>query len=256
MASENSIETKSLLVGYYFRMKAVSALLLASLALASAHAAPLVVLVDTSTEMPLADIDGARLRGGIHRDLAQALARKLDRPLVTRVLPRKRIAMALESGEGDLLCLYLPEWLPGQYQWTQPFFPQTELLVTALSAPAPGKLADLAGQQVGTVLGYRYPELEAALGPGFLRADVSSNAANLRKLAAGRIRYVATIKLFYDFQLRQGLQLPVHPPLEIKHYLTRCAVSPNSSVALADVDNAIAQLLQEGTVGKILSNYR
>jgi ABC-type amino acid transport substrate-binding protein len=237
-------------------MKAITASLLALLAMAPACAAPLVVLVDTSTEMPLADIEGARLRGGIHRDLAEALARKLDRQLVTRVLPRKRIAMALESGQGDLLCLYLPEWLPGPYQWTQPFFPQTELLVSALSAPAPHGLAGLAGQQVGTVLGYRYPELEAALGAGFVRADVSSNAANLRKLAAGRIRHVATIKLFYDSQLRQGRALPVHPPLEVRRYLTRCAVSPNSTVPLADVDNAIAQLVNEGAIARILSNYQ
>lgn len=237
-------------------MKAVSALLLAILAAAPARAAPLVVLVDTSTEMPLADIEGARLRGGIHRDLAQALAAKLHRQLVTQVLPRKRIAMALESGQGDLLCLYLPEWLPGQYQWTKPFFPQAELLVSALGTPAPLALADLAGQPVGTVLGYRYPELEAALGERFLRADVASNALNLRKLAAGRIRHVATIKLFYDYRLRQGEQLHVHPPLEIKRYLTRCALSPNSRVPLAEVDNAITQLLNEGAIDKMLANYQ
>lgn len=237
-------------------MKAISLLLPALLTIGAAHAGQLVVLVDTSTEMPLADIDGSRLRGGIHQDLAQALARKLNRQLVTQVLPRKRIPMALASGQGDLLCLYLPEWLPGHYQWTQPFFPQTELLVTALTAPAPQALADLARQPIGTVLGYRYPEFEAALGNGFLRADVSSNAINLRKLAAGRIPHVATIKIFYDYQLRQGEKLRVHQPLEIKRYLTRCALSHRSSVALADVDGAIAQLLNEGSIGRILSNYQ
>lgn len=225
-------------------------------AFAHAHDGQLVVLVDTSTEMPLADIEGAHLRGGIHYELAQALARKLDRQLVTHVLPRKRIAMALESGQGDLLCLYLPQWLPGRYQWSQPFFPQTELLVTALQAPAPQSLSDLAGQPIGTVLGYRYPELELALGTAFRRADVGSNALNLRKLGAGRISYVATIKLFYDYRLRQGEKLRVPPPLEIKRYLTRCALSQNSKVPLADVDNAIGELLSEGTIARILSNYQ
>lgn len=237
-------------------MNAISAILLALAAIASAQARQLVVLVDTSTEMPMADIDRGLLRGGIHRDLAQALARKLNRELVLRVLPRKRIAQALQSGQGDLLCLYLPEWLPGRYQWTQAFFPQTELLVTALTAPPPRTLADLAGQPVGTVLGYRYPEFESALGTKFVRADAGSNATNLRKLAFGRIARVATIKAFHDYQLRQGGPLPVHPPLVIKQYLTRCALSPNSGVALGDVDTAIAQLVNEGTVDKILSSYR
>lgn len=224
--------------------------------IASAHADPLVVLVDTSTEMPLADIDGARLKGGIHYDLAQALARKLNRELVMQVLPRKRIPLALGSGQGDLLCLYLPQWLPGQYQWTQAFFPQTELLVTALSRPEPRALSELADLPIGTVLGYRYPELETELGSRFKRADVTSNAINLRKLAAGRIHHVATIKIFYDYQLHKGERLRVHPPLEIKQYLTRCALSPNSSVALADVDNAIVELINDGTINKILSNYQ
>ena len=237
-------------------MKAISVLLPALLAIAPASAAELVVLVDTSTEMPLADIDGGRLRGGIHHDLAQALARKLNRQLVAQVLPRKRIAMALDSGQGDLLCLYLPQWLPGPYQWTQPFFPQTELLVSALNAPAPQELSDLRDRPIGTVLGYSYPELEVALGMHFRRADVSSNAINLRKLAAGRIAHVATIKSFYDYRLRQGDKLPVHPPLQIRHYLTRCALSPNSSVKLEEVDNAITELINEGAIGRILSNYQ
>lgn len=237
-------------------MNAIPVLLLAVLTFGSAQAGPLVVLVDTSTEMPLADIREGELRGGIQRDLAAALARKLNRPLELLVLPRKRIAMALESGQGDLLCMYLPEWLPGQFQWSQPFFPQTELLVTALNAQQPQALAELAGQQVGTVLGYRYPELEAALGPRFRRTDVSSNIINLRKLAAGRIPHVATIKTFYDYQLRKGEKLNAHAPLVIKQYLTRCALSPNSRVALAEVDHAIGQLVGEGAIGKILSNYQ
>jgi len=237
-------------------MKAISVLLSALLATASAPAADLVVLVDTSTEMPLAEIAGGRLRGGIHYDLAQLLAGKLNRQLVTLVLPRKRIAMALESGQGDLLCLYLPQWLPGHYHWSQPFFPQTELLVSALNAPAPLELSDLKDRPIGTVLGYSYPELEVALGMHFRRADVTSNAINLRKLAAGRIAHVATIKAFYDYRLRQGENLHVHPPLQIRQYLTRCALSPNSSVKLEEFDNAISELVNEGAIAKVLSNYQ
>ncbi|MYN01587.1 transporter substrate-binding domain-containing protein [Pseudoduganella sp. DS3] len=237
-------------------MKVIYQLLLALLTMGPAQASQLVVLVDTSTEMPLADIDDAQLRGGIHRDLAQALARKLNRQLVVQVLPRKRIAQALETGRGDLLCLYLPEWLPGHFQWTQPFFPQTELLVSALAAARPQSLSDLAGKPVGTVLGYTYPEFEAALGRRFQRIDVTTNAINLRKLAVGRIHYVATIKAFYDYQLRKGEKLNAHKPLLIKQYLTRCALSSKSSVALADVDHAISQLVAEGTISKILSDYQ
>ena len=56
--------------------------------------------------------------------------------------------------------------------------------------------------------------------------------------------------------MRQGEKLHVHPPLEIRQYLTRCALSPNSTLKLEDVDNAISEMLNEGAIGKILSNYQ
>ncbi|WP_028100617.1 substrate-binding periplasmic protein [Pseudoduganella violaceinigra] len=237
-------------------MKVISALIPALLAIGPASAAPLVVLVDTGTEMPLADIRNGEVVGGIHKDLAEALAQKLGRTPVTLSMPRKRIAMALEAGRGDVLCLYLPEWLPGHYGWTQAFMPQTEMVITASSAAQPQSLADLAGQPIGTVLGFQYPEMERAMGSGFVRADVNTNLANLRKLAAGRLRHVATIKTFYDYQLHKGEKLSVHEPLVVRSYQTRCAVSAKGHVAVAEVDAAITQLLREGVISKILSNYQ
>jgi len=237
-------------------MKVFCTLSLAMLAVGPAHADQLVMLVDTSTEMPMADIRAGVVQGGMNKDLAEALAHKLHRTAVLQPMPRKRIAMALESGRGDVLCQYLPEWLPGRFGWSQPFMPQTEMVVTVLSAPRPPGLGALAGQPIGTVLGYQYPEMEQALGRGFVRADVQSNLANLRKLAAGRVRHVATIKSFFDYQVKIGEKAPIHPPLVVKSYLTRCAVSHKGRVTLAEIDSAITQLLREGAINKILSNYQ
>jgi hypothetical protein len=92
-----------------------------------------------------------------------ALAAKLGREAHFLLLPRKRIAMALESGQADLLCLYLPPWLPGKFNWTRGFFPVSEVVVTDTAVPQPRRLRDLRGQPVATVLGYYYPELDAAL---------------------------------------------------------------------------------------------
>ncbi|WP_395406447.1 hypothetical protein ACHMW6_07270 [Pseudoduganella sp. UC29_106] len=110
---------------------------------------------------------------------------------------------------------------------------------SAHSAPAPQSLVDLAGRPIGTVFGFQYPDLEQALGTGFVREDGPSNLSNLRKLAAGRVPHVSTIKYFYDYQLKQREPIDVHPPLLVKQYLTRCAVSQKGRVSLADVDTAL-----------------
>ena len=237
-------------------MKAISAITLALLSLGSARADKVTMLVDTGTEMPMADIRNGQVTGGIHKDLAEALAQKMGRTAVTLPMPRKRIAMALEAGQADVLCMYLPEWLPGRFGWTQPFMPQTETVITSLSVPQPQSLLDLRGQSIGTVLGFQYPEMIKAMGTGFVRADAHSNLANLRKLAAGRLRHVATIKSFYDYQLHKGERINVHEPLVVRSYYTRCAVSEKGRVGLPEVDAAITQLLREGAINRILSNYQ
>jgi ABC-type amino acid transport substrate-binding protein len=238
-----------------FRIIRVSLLTLL-LSAGIARAESLVVLVDTGTEMPLADIRDGRLLGGIHKDVAEALAQKMGRRLETLVLPRKRIGPALESGRADMICLYIPEWLPGPFLWTQPFVSHPEVVLTTLARSAPHSIADLAGRPVGTVHGFEYPDLREVLGAGFVREDGPSDLANLRKMAAGRMQHVITNRIFYDYQLKQGEMIRAHPPLLVKQYMVRCALSPKGRVSLAEADAAISQLLREGAVHKILANYQ
>lgn len=237
-------------------MKLICTLLFGCLAMGFAHAGQLVVLVTTSVDMPMADIRDGKLVGGVHLDLGKALAQKLHRELVIEVLPRKRLSQALESGRADILCTYQPEWLEGQHQWTQAFFPQSELLVTSAAVPRPRSPSEVRGQPVGTVLGFAYPEMEQALGAGFIRSDATSAAANLLKFKLGRVRHFIVDRAFLDYQVRQGGRLDAHPPLVLKQQLTRCALSARSSISLSEVDFAITQLVREGAINHILSNYR
>lgn len=216
----------------------------------------LVVLVATGTEMPISEFRAGELVGGIHKDLGEALALQLGRRAHFLAMPRKRIAQTLEAGRADVLCMYMPEWLPGSFHWSAPFFPVTELLVTDRRWPRPFAVADVGRQQIATVLGYHYPELERALGADFVRADGPSNEINLRKLALGRARHAATLKAVLDYRLKLGDRIEIHPPLHVKTYLTRCAVSEKAGVSLADVNAAIAAMHREGVIHRIISNYQ
>lgn len=236
--------------------RAGSALICAAALNAGAAAPPLVVLVDTGTEMPMAGFQDGRLAAGIHKELGQALAARLGREANFLLLPRKRIAMALESGQADLICLYLPPWLPGNFQWTRGFFPVAEVIVTDTSVPQPRKLRDLSGQPVATVLGYAYPELEQQLGPGFVRDDGHSSSGNLRKMAAGRLHHAITQQITLDYYLKVGEKLSLYTPLLVKQYQAQCAVSPQGQVPVGAVNKAIEQIVRDGSVSKILSNYQ
>lgn len=106
-------------------LMAASWLLAASLA--SATPGKLLILLDNSTEMPLASLQGSTLLAGIHLEVGRALASEFGKQASFLVLPRKRISDSLQNGDADLLCLYRPEWLPGPFQWSRPFLPNARL---------------------------------------------------------------------------------------------------------------------------------
>lgn len=218
---------------------------------------PLVMLVETSALMPQARIQGDRVVEGLHLDLGQALARRLGRDLVARPVPRKRLAEALQRGEGDLLCDYQSDWLPGAFAWSRPFLPDQALLITAASVPAPATLSALAGQPVGTVRGYVYPEMADTLRAGFMRNDAPDAVTNLQKLALGRVQHALTGRRVLEYQQRIGnFKLALHPPLVVSEVLAQCALSPSSPVNLTALNAAIQGLITDGELQRLLARYR
>lgn len=238
-------------------MLRILSFLLALAALPARAADEITFLVDTGTEMPMARFQGWELVGGIQYDIGQALAKAMGRDAKFEILPRQRILNALEKGAADVICNYIPQWLPGPFDWTQSFLPTVEVLLTSATAERPRRLADVSGQPIGTVLGYKYPELEKALGDGFIRDNGPTTEASLRKLAVGRMRHVVTSEYIYHYRLKQGdMPMAVHEPLVIKRHVTQCAVSPKGRVKVADVNAGIEQMLRSGTVAEIVARYR
>ncbi|MFG6432778.1 substrate-binding periplasmic protein [Roseateles sp. LYH14W] len=218
---------------------------------------PLVLLVETSALMPHARIEGNRVIEGLNLDIGRALARRLGRELVAEPTPRKRLAEALQRGEGDMLCDYQSDWLPGAFAWSRPFIPDQALLITAASVPAPANLAALSGQPVGTVRGYVYPEMAETLRGGFRRDDAPDAVTNLRKLARGRVSHALTGRRVLEYEQRIGqFKLALHPPLVVSQVLAQCALSPGSPVGLAALNKAIQGLVSEGELARLMARYR
>lgn len=215
------------------------------------------ILVDASTAMPMALIADYKVFEGIHRDLGIAIARELDAAPVFTVMPRKRIARVLEQGIGHLACQFLPEWMAGQLDWSEPFMPNALLLLSSSRVPRPTRLAPLRGIPIGTVLGFEYPDLTRALGNGFVREDAVDLTRNLMKFDAGRLNYALTGELFWRYQQRRhGLALGAQDPLVVKRYLASCAVSKKSPYSVAQINRAIKDLRDSKELDAIYDKYR
>ena len=115
----------------------------------------------------------------------------------------------------------------------------------------------MAGQPVGTVRGYVYPEMTDALRSGFMRNDAPDAVANLQKLALGRVQHALTGRRVLEYQQRTGnFKLALHPPLVVSEVLAQCALSPSSPVGLAALNAAIHGLVVEGELTRLLARYR
>lgn len=238
-------------------MKLAAAWLLAGV-LAPASAAPVLrIVVDTSTAMPMTQMSHGEVTSGIQRDIGLVLAQQLGATAHFMPMPRKRIPLVLEHGEGDLSCHYLPAWLPGGFDWTVPFLPNALLVVTGVQWQAPANLDALRGDPIGTVLGFVYPEVQHALGTGFIRDDAADALQNLTKLAAGRTRHALTGEVFFSYQQRLHPNLlQVHRPMLVARFEASCAVSRHGRYSVARIDRAIRTLQKSRQIESIYARYR
>lgn len=235
-------------------MKAWACVLALCAWICGASAADLRIAVDASTEMPWAESRNNTLTGGLHFDVGRALAEELGREARFLLLPRKRLTDALTHGDADVACGLLPSWLPGPFDWTHGFVSNADVVLTLLGTSAPASLLDLAGQPIGTVNGFAYPELADTLGTAFVRDDAPSAGANLGKLAMGRVQHAIVNQRLLEYQQRHGMiHVQLHAPLVVHREELACAVSRHGQVTVAEMEQAIRRLSAHGRLRELLA---
>ncbi|HYD79425.1 MAG TPA: transporter substrate-binding domain-containing protein [Paucimonas sp.] len=228
-----------------------------SLPCAARAASPeIVFLAPTNHTMPLSQFQGGQLSGGLIKDLGEAIAERAGRKARFLSVPGKRVAYMLTAGQADGVCYVLNYWIDGDFHWTRPFIPNGAIVAARAEAPVIRALGELADEPVGTVLGYRYPRAEEALGNRFLRNDAPDMAHNLRKLAVGRVRYAITEELSLAWHLRNDKVAKLRNDLVFERFDAQCAFSRKSRVPAAEIDRAIDALIKDGSVTRILARYR
>lgn len=232
-------------------------LLLCVATIAHANGEVVFAIVD-SNAMPLAAFEGEQVKSGIMKDLGHAIARRVGRTARFLILPRNRLASAMAEGQADGTCYALPAWLePAQLRWSRPLIPNRDLVLGRADAPRLSTAADLADEPIGTVLGYRYPELESTLGNRFRRDDGPDMISNLRKLAAGRVRYAIVDQLTLLYESRTTLHdFKPGPSLTIASFVASCGFSPKGKVPAEELQHSADALLLDGTIDAILARYR
>lgn len=226
----------------------------------AAQERPLRFSITESWGMPMILIENGQATGGILYDLQTRLAQKVGRRAEMLVMPRLRVQSMMLRGDLDVRCNTNPKWMQTayhQYIWSVPFMQQRDLIVGPANAPA-RDLAQLHGERLGTVLGFRYPSLDALLDEGLLvRDDGRTQEMVLEKLQAGRYRYAVSSQLALDWYNRS---LPPRQRLrevaEIASDPLSCVVRDAPDVPTQQLLRALVQMKQDGEFDAILARYR
>lgn len=226
------------------------------LATGMAGAQELVMIAPTNHAMPWAKFKDGVLTDGILKEMGEAIAARTGRRARFIDLPSKRVAGELTLGHGDGVCYVMPSWIAGDFNWTVPLIPSGGLLVAHPDVPVLKDLAHLAGEPIGTVIGYNYRQLDEALGPHYLRDDAPTMEHNVRKLAAGRRHYAIVEATSLAYLMRIDKSLRLRTDLVIATFKAKCAFSKRAQVPFAQIERAIDSLVSDGSIERILSHYR
>ncbi|PRC94223.1 substrate-binding periplasmic protein [Solimicrobium silvestre] len=216
----------------------------------------IVFAASTDNAMPLAEFHNNALDSGILKELGEAIGHELHLATLFISLPRNRLEAALISGEVDGACYIRPEWVEAQLNWSQPLIPNENLLATNPTLPQTMALKDVSGKTLGLVVGYKYPELDAALGSNYRRDDAPDMLHVIKKLLIGRELYAVVDRLSFEYQITKYPQLKQFSTLTISTFHTPCGFSLASKIPFTEIDNAINKLILDGTIDHILTRYR
>ncbi len=248
---------------WHHRLAALLAWALVGLAQAQAPA-PLKAFAATSWGPPFLLPHSAptpRAQAGLIPDWYAELARALKRPIEVSYFPPNRLVVETGTGQPDLGCFGSAAWdtqdAPRIYADTAaPFLRVEEVLVSR--SPTVARLADLRGRRVGVVAGYVYPTLEPAFRDGsVLREDAPTELAMLRKQLLGRSDHAVVRRLTLEHLQQTDPQWRV---LQASPWLVSvtdlyCGVRRGGALSLADLEAAQRQLLQDGTLARLLKRY-
>lgn len=215
--------------------------------------------IANETSLPFIEIKNSAVKPeitrGILKDLAEALFKEMNIEPVLVLLPKKRVAPDLISGDLSIVCYANEAWFPNladQLQWSDPITTNSNLVIS-LSKNRPKKIEDLYGKQIGTLVNYFYSKLNPYFEKNkIIRDNGPNNDSNLQKLIHGRIDFMVLSNLEFDYYKKIYPQIVATNLLQ-ESVKVKCAVSKKSDIDMKALNKAIETLHNNGTFEKIFN---
>lgn len=234
-----------------------SALLALTLSVVTAQAqAEVVIAIDNANPPFMYQQDGQAK--GLYPLLVQAVCTHAGIPLSIQAMPWKRALMKAENAEVGIAGIYKTAPRLAIFDYSQPLF-EEKLIVYVRQDKAFefAQVRDLYGKRIGVIRGWSYGEtLDEAIKSGRIEAsENSSDEANFKKLASGRLDAVIAIELAGQ-RIIQRLQLAnmraLQPPLSINPTYLVFAKQAGQQALLQRFDQSLQAMSADGSLAELV----
>ena len=222
----------------------------------------LIISYGDHNSAPYAIEKGEQLSAGIIKDIATEIAGELDIGITFFKTPRKRTERYLENNTIHLVLISNPARLSNsaKLQWSETIFIEKDILVIKADDPNTyQEIADFRGMIIGTIRGYKYPNLQLFFDKEYLiRYDVSNLYVNFIRLELNRIDVLVDADILINYQLKQVKNAEVFKvlPLTISQHKIQAALSPNAPITIIQFNQALKKLKDQGVIAAILRKYQ
>lgn len=239
------------------RMKISRFLLLITFACValSARAAPVVAIDNANPPFMYQEAGQAK---GLYPVLLRAVFKRAGIEVEVRAIPWKRALRMGENGRVGIGGIYKTAPRLEVFDYSQPIFEEKLLVYVRKGAALKfEQVGDLHGKRVGVIRGWSYTEeFDQALKSGrILATESSSDEANFRMLASGRLDAVIAIELAGQ-RLIQQLELSrmqaLEPPLSINPTYLVFAKKAQQQALLQRFDQSLQEMREDGSFDRLV----
>ena len=195
-----------------------------------------------------------RPTSGILFDITHAIADKTNAKLEMLPIPRKRIEQSLIRNIVDMHCAANKKWYKrANLQWSEVLYNNPDILINNIGLTKITDLAEYKNIEVGTSLGYIYPELTPYISnKNIIPVTSLSPGDSYKKYRKNRIAGFVIPEIEASYLAKE----PSDAVITLNENEIRCAFSPSMKrKQVKQINNIILDLKSSGQIDMILSKY-
>lgn len=227
------------------------------------YAVELVFAFGPGNGAPFALVEDGELKGGLFKEIGEALGQNLGWGVTFRHTPTKRVSQLMMEGEINSICLTHPDWIEDSQSlmWSSLIAQDFDHLVSL-----PDKqynlrqVTDLHGLTIGAMTGYIYfnTVMDYIAQGAAVRRDFNNLQALYASLWAKRID--VAVDSLISINYRKKIQ-PRHAILQVSslavyRYDLYCAFSEELKPFQNEILNAVTRMAREGEFKSIINRYK